>query len=249
MPPNTLILIPAFNEEAALPSVLKELAAVVPQHDVLVIDDGSSDATAEVARSAGATVARLPFNLGIGGALRTGFRYAFVNGYERAVQFDGDGQHDGHEIARLLEGLDRGADVVIGSRFAGDAGDYPLGAVRGGAIRFLRLAMRLVAGRRFSDTSSGFRAFGRAAIEFFAHTYPVEFLDSVEALLLAVYAGFDIVEVPARMRLRAAGTPSNQRLKLIYHYLRLLIVIATTTSLKGRRGKSNERVRDKEATR
>ena len=119
LPANTLIIIPAYNEEDALPAVLVELASRVPQHDVIVVVDGSTDTTASVARAAGVMVAELPFNLGIGGALRTGFRYAERAGYERAVQFDADGQHDPSEIETLLDALDAGADMVVGSRFSG----------------------------------------------------------------------------------------------------------------------------------
>jgi glycosyltransferase involved in cell wall biosynthesis len=231
--PRTLIIIPALDEAAALPGVLADLRAAVPTCDVLVVDDGSVDDTAAVAEEAGATVARLPFNLGIGGALRTGFRFALRNGYERAVQFDADGQHDATEIARLIQGLDDGADMVIGGRFVGEEISYDVGRVRSGAMRLLRLAVTVLAGRRFSDTSSGFRAFSRPVLELFARKYPAEYMDSVEALLLACYAGFDVVEVPTRMRQRQAGSASNRSFKLVYHYLRLLIVMAATAPVGG----------------
>src|SRR5215218_8418559 len=119
----TLVIIPAFNEEAALPAVLRELAAR-PALDVIVVDDGSTDRTAAVAADLGATVLSLPFNLGIGGALRTGFLYAVRTGYDRAGQFAGDGQHDPDEIASLLSALADGSDMVVGSRFAGEATSY-----------------------------------------------------------------------------------------------------------------------------
>lgn len=231
---DTLILVPAYNEEEALPGVLKELDAVLPDADVLVVDDGSRDATSQVAREAGVLVATLPFNLGIGGALRTGFRYALRHGYDRAVQFDGDGQHDPREVAALLEALGAGADMVVGSRFAGREATYTVGRARGGAMRLLRLLVMLVAGQRFTDTSSGFRAFNRRAITVFAETYPLEYLDSVEALLLASYAGLSVREVPVRMRARAGGLPSTRNVRLVYHYLRLLMVIAFTLSRRSR---------------
>lgn len=221
---RTAVIIPAFNEAAALPSTLAELRAVRPDLFLVVVDDGSTDSTAAVARDAGVDVLSLPFNLGIGGALRLGFRYVVEQGYVRALQFDADGQHDPGEIAALLAPLDDGADLVVGSRFAG-RGEYKVGRGRGVAMRLLRsLAFRL-AGQRFSDTSSGFRAFGPAMLERFAVDYPIEYLDSVEALVFACRAGYDVREVPTTMRERSAGTASNRRFRLIYHYVRLLVVL------------------------
>jgi glycosyltransferase involved in cell wall biosynthesis len=236
MTARTLVIIPAFNEEASLPGVLEALRAGASRYDVLVVDDGSADNTAAVARQSGAMVARLPFNLGVGGALRTGFRFAIRNGYERAVQFDADGQHDVAAIADLLLELDRGADVVVGSRFVHGTDGYHTGVVRGGAIGALRLALNLLAGQRFTDTSSGFRAYSRRVIEYFADTYPLEYLsDTVESLLLAVYAGFNVLEIPVTMHPRAAGVPSNRNLHLAYHYIRLLLVLLAMASLHQRR--------------
>lgn len=221
---RTAVIIPAFNEAEALPATLRELRTARPDLHVIVIDDGSRDRTAELARSAGVDVLSLPYNLGIGGALRLGFRYAVEYGYERALQFDADGQHDPNEIAALLAPLDDGADLVIGSRFAG-RGDYKVGRGRGVAMRLLRsLAMRL-AGQRFSDTSSGFRAFSRPMLERFSVDYPIEYLDSVEALVFACRAGYDVREIPTTMRDRSAGTASNRRFRLLYHYVRLLVVL------------------------
>ncbi len=220
----TAVIIPAFNEAEALPGTLAELRAVRPDLHIVVVDDGSADDTAAVARRAGVEVLSLPYNLGIGGALRLGFRYAVERGFARALQFDADGQHDPAEIATILAPLEAGADLVIGSRFAG-RGDYRVGRSRGVAMRVLRaLAMRL-AGQRFSDTSSGFRAFSRPMLERFAVDYPIEYLDSVEALVFACRAGYDVREVPVTMRPRAAGTASNRRFRLLYHYVRLLVVL------------------------
>jgi glycosyltransferase involved in cell wall biosynthesis len=140
---DTLIIIPAYNEDESLPSVLKELREQTPELDVLVISDGSTDRTTEVARAAGVAVAELPFNLGIGGALRTGFTYAVRNGYQRAVQFDADGQHDPLQVAVLLAGLDAGVDMVVGSRFA--EGGAPLSVADPGAR--VRLRKRRCGGR------------------------------------------------------------------------------------------------------
>jgi glycosyltransferase involved in cell wall biosynthesis len=222
---RTLVIVPAYNEEVALRGVLRELAGICPDLDVLVVDDGSGDATTTVARAEGVAVAVLPFNLGVGGALQTGFRYAVAHGYGRAIQFDADGQHDPSQIAPLLAALDDGADLVIGSRFAEPGPDsrYDVGRVRGGAMWTLRLALRLLSGRSFSDTSSGFRAFSAPLLEFFAASYPTDYMESPEALLWAYQAGFRITEVPVHMRARAGGTPSNRSFMLAYHYLRALL--------------------------
>ena len=227
---RTLVIIPAFNEEEALPATLAELRSHHPSLDVLVVSDGSTDRTAEVARSGGATVVELPFNLGIGGALRTGFLYAVREAYDAAVQFDADGQHDPAHIKSLTDALEGGVDMVIGSRFAATSAHYDVGGTRRGAMRVLQVMVRLLAGRRFSDTSSGFRGFNRDVLEFFARNYPSEYMESVESLVLATFEGFDVVEVPVDMRQRTAGTPSSRRLKLAYHYLRLLLVLGSAAS-------------------
>lgn len=228
-----LVIIPAFNEASALPAVLEALHVEAPELDVVVVDDGSTDATADVARRTGVVVLRLPFNLGIGGALRTGFRYAVEHSYDRAVQLDADGQHDPALVRLLLDGL-ANADLVIGSRFADEAAVYDAGRTRRGAMWMLQCVLRLLSGREFSDTSSGFRAFGRPVLELFATTYPAEYLESVEALLSAHYRGFRIIEIPTQMRRRAAGRASNRHLKLGYHYCRLIIHLLVTAQRQPR---------------
>lgn len=234
MPPRVIVIIPAFNEEASLAGVVADLRANAPETSILVVDDGSTDNTAAVARSLGVPVLPLPFNLGVGGALRTGFRYAVRHGFDRAVQFDGDGQHDATQIAILMRALDDGADLVIGTRF-GEGTDYDVGRTRSGAMRLLRIGVRLLSGQAFTDTSSGFRAFSGRMLGYFAETYPREYLaDTVEALLLASYEGYRLAEVPVVMRQRTAGTASNRSFKLAYNYLRLFVVMVTTMPLRRR---------------
>lgn len=224
---RVLVIVPAFNEQAALPAVLDDLATLADV-DVLVVDDGSTDATTEVARGRGVAVATLPYNLGIGGALRTGFRHAQRGGYQYAVQFDADGQHRADQIERMLAGLQDGVDLVIGTRFAGGGSDYTVSRVRGGAMRGLRAIVALLSGTRLSDTSSGFRAFNGRALDLFAASYPAEYMDSVEALLLALHAGLVVREVPVVMRERAGGQASHRSWRLAYHYLRVLVVLASS---------------------
>ncbi|HEX2047709.1 MAG TPA: glycosyltransferase family 2 protein [Acidimicrobiales bacterium] len=243
---RTLVILPALNEEECLTGVLRELAGACPDLDVLVVDDGSTDATAEVARAEGVPVAVLPFNLGVGGALQTGFRYAVAHGYGRAIQFDADGQHDPTQVPALLAALDEGADLVIGSRFAAPepGSTYDVGRLRGGAMGILRVAVRLLSGRSFSDTSSGFRAFSAPLLGFYAAEYPNEYLgDTVEALLLACQAGFRVVEVPVTMRVRAGGTPSTQNVKLAYHYLRALLSLLSRAPIRRRERAQRRRVK------
>ncbi len=223
---RTLVVIPAFNEEEALPAVLAQLREVTPDLDIVVVDDGSSDGTAAVTRAAGLPCLQLPFNLGIGGALRAGYRYAADNGYDRAVQFDADGQHRADQIAVLLAELDAGADMAVGSRFL--AGGYRVGRGRGMAMGLLRLGVRLLTGQKFSDTSSGFRATRQPLLDVFARDYPVEYMDSVETLVGACRAGFTVSEVPTLMEERAGGVPSQRPLHLAYHYARLLVALVGT---------------------
>ncbi len=220
------MIIPAYNEEAALPAVLAEVGRELPDLDVLVVDDGSTDDTYRVALDAGAHVLTLPFNLGVGGALRTGFRYACDHGYERAIQLDADGQHEAAAVRQLLTGLDDDADLVIGNRFAPGVTPYSVGTARGGAMVFLRVLVRLVSGRWFQDTTSGFRAFGPRSLDLFSRELSVEYMgDTVEALLIALREGLRVKEVPTGMRQRAGGQPSNRSLRLMYRYLRALLVI------------------------
>ena len=232
---RTLVIIPAFNEEEALPGALEALRSARPDLDVVVVADGSVDATGVVARAGGAAVVTLPYNLGIGGALRAGFRYAVRHGYERAVQFDGDGQHEPASIAVLEAGLDGGADLVIGSRFAA-TDDYTVSQARGLAMGLLRGLVRVLTGERFTDTTSGFRGFSAEMLEFFGLHYPVEYMESVEALILAHGAGFEVVEAPVRMSEREAGVASNRGLRLAYHFCRVLVVMSVSKGAMRRPG-------------
>jgi glycosyltransferase involved in cell wall biosynthesis len=230
---EVLAIIPALNEEESLPGVLADLQYHHPEIDVLVIDDGSSDDTAPVAAMHGAHVAQLPFNMGIGAALRTGFRYAARHGYTAAFQFDADGQHEARTVGALLAPLSRGADLVIGTRFGHDGEvRYEVGVVRGLAMAVLRWILGVMVGRRLTDTSSGLRAFSSRMVREFSTTYPREYMDSVEAIVIAARSGMTIVEVPVTMSQRSAGQPSNRSFKLAYNYLRLLLVLASSVPLR-----------------
>ncbi|WP_442785111.1 glycosyltransferase family 2 protein [Amycolatopsis sp. H20-H5] len=203
---------PALNEQASVGSVVGQVKKALPGLDVLVVDDGSSDETAKLARAAGAAVARLAVNLGVGGAMRTGFRYAVARGYEVVVQVDADGQHDPDEVAALLRGLDD-ADIVIGSRFAGK-GAYKASGPRKYAMVVLSLVFSRLGKAKLTDVTSGFKAMGPRAIKLFASYYPAEYLgDTVESLVMAIRADLRIAEIPVIMRERAGGTPSHSPVK------------------------------------
>ena len=194
--------------------VLGELASQVPEADVVVVNDGSTDRTARMVRESGtAMLLDLPLNLGVGGAMRAGYRFAQRNGYGRAVQVDADGQHDPAEIGRLLALLDAGANVAIGARFAGE-GSYKTRGPRRWAMSILSAVLSRVTRTKLTDTTSGFRACDRRGIELFAADYPAEYLgDTVEALVIAHRSGLAIRQVGVHMRARAAGAPSQSPLK------------------------------------
>lgn len=222
--PRTLVVVPAFNEEEAVAGVIREIREKASWADVVVVDDGSRDRTAEVARAAGARVLRLPFNLGVGGAMRAGFRYALSEGYDVVVQVDADGQHDPGDLHRLVELL-VSADLVMGARFAGE-GEYEARGPRRWAMGFLRVVLSRIAGTPLTDTTSGFRASGPRAVRLFAEHYPAEYLgDTIEALVIAVRAGCVVKQVPVAMRQRAGGTPSHNFLKSAVYLGRAVLAL------------------------
>ncbi|MGV9294585.1 MULTISPECIES: glycosyltransferase family 2 protein [Amycolatopsis] len=210
---RVLIVMPALNEQDSVASVLTQVKQSLPAADVLVVDDGSTDRTAELARACGVRVARLSVNLGVGGAMRTGFRYAAARGYDAVVQVDADGQHDPDEVGALLRLLDEGADIAIGSRFAGK-GAYRAVGPRKYAMVALSLVFSRLSGSKLTDVTSGFKAMGPRAIRLFAGYYPAEYLgDTVEALVMAIRAQLSIRETPVVMRERAGGKPSHSPVK------------------------------------
>jgi glycosyltransferase involved in cell wall biosynthesis len=209
---RTLVVLPALNEEGSVGDVVREVQEKLPGVTCLVVDDGSSDRTAEVAERAGAIVARLPFNLGVGGAMRLGFVYAIENGYENVVQVDSDGQHDPAGVAQLVDALSS-ADLVLGARFAGE-GNYEAKGPRRWAMIFLAKVLSRVAHTPLTDATSGFRATGPRAVRLFADHYPAEYLgDTIESLVIAARAGCTIRQIPVAMRPRAAGKPSHNPVK------------------------------------
>lgn len=227
-PRRPLVVIPALNEEVAIGGVLAEVRACAPGLDVLVVDDGSTDGTAEIARAAGAVVVRLPFNIGVGAAMRAGFLYAVRNGHDAVVQVDADGQHDPADAVRLLDALAE-ADVVIGSRFAG-GGTYQAAGPRRWAMRLLAWSLTRQCRTRLTDVTSGFRAAGPRALPVFARFYPPEYLgDTVESLVVARKARLWITEIPVTMRPRAGGTPSQNPWRAAVYLARAVLVLLLAT--------------------
>jgi len=219
-------VVPALNEEQTIGHVIDELRAFDPGLDVLVVDDGSGDGTSRAAAAKGALVLRLPFNLGIGGAVQTGFRFAFEHDYDLAVRVDGDGQHDPAQLGRVLEPVLGGeADIAVGSRFAaeGDEG-YRSSRSRRIGIRLLAWVVSRIVRRRVTDTTSGFQALNRRGIALFARDYPHDYPE-VEATIMVFRHRLRMVEVPVEMRERGGGRSSITTLRSVYYMVKVLLAI------------------------
>lgn len=219
-----IAIVPAYNEQDAIGRVIDELRAFDSELDVVVVDDASHDSTAERARAHGAKVVCLPFNLGIGGAVQTGFRYAADRGYDLAARVDGDGQHDPAELGPLVDIVVAGeADICVGSRFAGADG-YRSSATRRIGIRILARTLTLLTGQRMTDTTSGFQVLNRKAIELFAADYPHDYPE-VEAALMLHKHRLRMAETPVRMRERAAGQSSIRGFRTVYYMFKVMLAI------------------------
>ena len=228
---RVLIVVPAWNEEASVASVVTSLGD--HGYEVLVVSDGSTDSTASVARSSGAKVVELPVNLGVGGALRAGFRYAVDHGYDAVVQCDADGQHLAEEIAALLGARSHsGAHLVIGSRFA-DNGEFETSFFRKIAMNILAFIARRSTGAYLSDVSSGFRVISEPLLSEFAREFPSAYLgDTFEAVISAGRAGYTIQEIPVSMRQREHGTSTASTLAAIKFLVRVLLIVSLRIEVK-----------------
>ena len=217
-------IVPAYNEGDCIASVIDEIRVADPQVQVVVIDDGSTDATAAIAGRKGAEVVRLPYNVGIGGAVQTGYQYARARGFDIAIQIDGDGQHDPADLPKLLEPiLRREADLVVGSRFAG-SGDYRGSFLRRIGIHIFARVVSVIARQRVTDTTSGFRAANRRAIRLFAADYPHDYPE-VEATVLVHRHKLTMVEVPVAMRTRASGRSSINAFRSVYYMVKVSLAL------------------------
>jgi glycosyltransferase involved in cell wall biosynthesis len=227
-----LIVVPAYNEAGNLPYVVESLRRVGPDWDIAVVDDGSTDGTAAVAESLGTVVLRLPFNLGIGGAVQTGLIYATRQGYDVCVQVDGDAQHDAEETAKLVETLiSSEADVVVGSRFlAGAENNFRSTFQRRIGIQLLRIVISALSGQKVSDPTSGHRAFGRRAIEILSRYYPQQYPEP-EVLHLLLHEGLEVVEVPVRMHARRHGESSIRLLHSPLYMIKVLVAVLVRATI------------------
>ena len=218
-------IVPAWNEAEVIGAVVGEIKRVRSDIEVVVVDDASQDDTAEVAEAHGATVLRLPFNVGIGGAVQTGFRYALEQGYARAVRLDGDGQHDASQIPRILAPIEEGAaDLVIGSRFVDPGGNYRPPFARRMGIRVFARLVSLLCGQRVTDTTSGFVALDRVGIELFAAEYPHDYPE-VESTLVALRSGLRLAQVQVEMRERTTGSSSITVLRSLYYIVKVTLAL------------------------
>jgi glycosyltransferase involved in cell wall biosynthesis len=233
---NFLVIIPAFNEESIIDKTLTALLREIPSNHILVVDDGSCDKTRKIVEERRIRLISLPFNLGVGAAMRAGFQYALKNNFKKVVQFDADLQHQPESIKLIISELDN-FDVVVGSRFTSSS-TYEASLVRTLAMTFLKKFVSRHIGRKMTDVTSGFRGANKKAITLFAEFYPTEYLaDTVESLILAHDKGLAINEVSVTMQERQGGMPSQNIFRSTLYLFRSILVIIATLTVKPRKDK------------
>lgn len=222
-PLRKLVIVPAYNEAQSIAALTDELSQHLPDYDLLIINDGSTDNTSQHVPDS-VRVVSLPFNLGIGAAMQAGYRYAAIHGYDVAVQVDGDGQHPPGQVPHLVEHLRASeADLVIGSRFL-EPGQYNQSAMRAGGTYVLRTVLGLLTGMQFTDCTSGFRAANRCVIHAFAQWYPDDYPEP-EVILLLHRAGYRIEEVPVHMNQRVTGKTSIPHLYGLFYVIKVCFAL------------------------
>jgi glycosyltransferase involved in cell wall biosynthesis len=228
---NIAAIVPAYNEEKAIAAVVNSVnALILPQKmtiDVIVVNDCSEDATAEIISTLNCIALNLPINLGIGGAVQTGFKYAFENGYDYAIQIDGDGQHPSTEIPKLIdEAIEKNCDVVIGSRFISKEG-FQSSAIRRFGINYFKFLNRLLVGTSINDSTSGFRLINKKALEIVSDYYPDEYPEP-ESIILYSLNNLKISEVAVTMKERQGGVSSIGTLASVYYMFKVTLAIFYT---------------------
>ncbi len=222
-----LLIIPAFNESQTLPSLIEEIKAKAPDYDYVIVNDGSTDDTKNVCRTNGLNVIHLPINLGIGGAMQTGYLYAYQNQYDIAIQIDGDGQHDPDFLESLIEPITKKqSDMVIGSRFIRKEG-FQSSFLRRIGINILSLIIFMLTGKKYLDVTSGLRACNRKVIELFSKLYPEDYPET-ESLMMLLVLGYKVEERSVIMRERFAGISSIYFINSIYFMIKVTFAIFTT---------------------
>ena len=234
---KVLMIIPAYNEAKSIVNTVKSLEAFNSDRhtlDYVIINDGSKDNTREVCIENKLNFVDLPMNLGIGGAVQTGYKYALVNNYDIAIQFDGDGQHDANYIINLVEEIEKGYDIAIGSRFVKELSEFKSTRIRRIGINFLSRLIKLVSGKRVYDPTSGFRAANRRVIEEFANEYPIDYPEP-DTIVSIIKKGYKVSEIPVKMNERKEGTSSltTNIFKPVYYMIKVsLAIIITALSTK-----------------
>ena len=233
---SLLVVIPAFNEESVLGRTLDALLQEVSSNQVLVVSDGSTDNTSQIVNDRKINLLELPFNLGVGAAMRSGFQFAKENGFQKVIQFDADLQHQPKYIKEIVSELDK-YDVVVGSRFAADS-SYKVSLVRSLAMGLLKDSVTRHIGRKMTDVTSGFRGANKKAIDVFAEFYPSEYLaDTVESLIMAHDKSLSISEIAVTMQERQGGMPSQNIFRSTLYLFRSILVIIATLTVKPRKDK------------
>ena len=239
---KVLMIIPAYNEEKSIVNTVKSLDAFKSDRhtlDYIIVNDGSKDNTRQVCIDNNLNFVDLPMNLGIGGAVQTGYKYAYLNNYDIAIQFDGDGQHDANYIINLVEEIEKGNDIVIGSRFVQELSEFKSTRVRRIGINFLSRLIKLVSGKRVYDPTSGFRAANRKVIEEFANEYPIDYPEP-DTIVSIIKKGYRVSEIPVKMNERKEGKSSltTNMFKPIYYMIKVSLAIIIT-AMSTKRGDKN----------
>ena len=229
--PRVLVIIPAYNEEESILGVVDDLEKNAPQADYIVVNDGSTDGTQAILEANGIPHINLIKNLGIGGAVQTGYKYALANDYDVAIQFDGDGQHSAKYIADLVAPIEsKGANLVVGSRFKGETDGFKSSFMRRLGINILSAVLKMSSTNKIKDVTSGFRAADRRVIELFSTYYPDDYPEP-ESLALIARKGFKIEEVPVSMKERSGGESSIKRMDSVYYMVKVTLAILIQTNI------------------